>query len=147
MYTKKGFHEVNTCAIQEIWKYLLINMLPLILLGLVVLSVAIYALITKSFKTIYAIGLIVLAIFIIAYSATELLLFKIDIDNQSFAEYQGTFEYARVLGNRRDQIHLTDEPKTWIRSVAFFDLDSGERSGSILYGKHSRWVIDIQTLP
>ena len=138
---------MSDIAIQEVWRYLLINMIPLLILGVIILSLSIYASIVKSFKKIYIVLLFVLAILIIAYATSELLLFSIDINNKSFEEYLGDFEYSRVLGNRRDQIHLAYEPNTWVRSVSYFDLDSGEHSGVILYGKYSRWVINITVSP
>ena len=75
--------------------------------------------------------------------AALVLTFSYDLNNQAFEEYQGEFSYRKVSGNEEDILNLPDDTNVKVRSVANFDISSGEYNGKIVYGKYSKWVVMI----
>lgn len=131
-------------AIQDIWRYLIVNLVPLIVLGAILITIALIGLYQKAFKRIIIILMIAFALIIIAYAIIEMSLFNYDLKHQTFEEYKGSFEYRTVLGNEKDILNLNENSKVKIRTIANFDIPWGEYDGSIWYGKYSKWAVNIQ---
>ena len=138
---------INECAdaIHDIWRYLLLNLVPLYILAGILITIALLGLFQKAFRKIIIILMIIFALFIIAYATIEISLFSYDLNNQAFDEYQGEFSYRKVSGNEEDVLKFPDGTSIKVRSVANFDISTGEYDGSIIYGKYSKWAIKIST--
>lgn len=130
-------------AINDVWRYLLLNLIPLYVLSVILITIAFVGLFKKAFKKIIIISMIIFALFIFAYATIEISLFKYDLNNLTFEEYQGEFNYNKVSGNEMDILNLPDDTSIKVRSVANFDISSGDNYGKIVYGKYSKWVIHI----
>ena len=138
---------INECAyaIHDIWRHLLLNLVPLYILAGILIVIAIFGLFQKAFKKIIIILMLIFAFIVIAYATIEISIFSYDLNNQAFEEYQGEFSYRKVSGNEKDVVELPDDTNIKVRSVANFDISTGEYDGSIIYGKYSKWAIKIST--
>ena len=134
-------------AIQDTWIYLLFNLLPLFIGGIVLLAIVIVGLSKHLFKKTTVILLLALCVIILAYSIIEVSLFGYDIQNGNFEIFYGEFNYMQVSGNRKDVFEVTNELNLYIRGVAKLNINTGSHSGYLLYGKTSHWVIAYSSVP
>ena len=139
--------EVYNSAIQDTWLYILLNMLPILVLGVILIVIALVALFKKLMsKTIIAL-LIVFGVMASTFSIIELSIFEYDVSNANFDSYYGEFDYMQVSGNKKDVFEFPKGSDLYVRSVTDLNIDDGVHSGYILYGRTSRWVIAYSSVP
>lgn len=133
--------EIYNSAIQDTWTYLLLNMIPILTFGILLIAIALVALFKKFMQKPTIALLLLLGVMASAFSIVELSIFGYDISNENFESYCAEFDYMQVSGNRKDVLDLQKESDLYVRSVADLSIDDGVHSGYILYGRTSRWVI------
>ncbi len=133
--------DIYNAAIQDIWTYLLLNMIPILVGGIILTVLALLGLFKKLMKKSVAFIMLTLCVILIAYPIIEIAIFSYDIQHENFAVYYGDFDYMQVSGNRKDVFEISDRSDLYIRSVSDLNISSGSYSGYLLYGKNSRWVI------
>lgn len=139
--------EVYNSAIQDTWTYLLLNMIPILTLGIILIVIALVAFLKKLMQKPITALILILGVLASTYSIVELSIFGYDISNENFESYCGEFDYMQVSGNRKDVFNFPKESDLYVRSVADLSIDNGVHSGYILYGKTSRWVIAYSNVP
>ena len=138
---------METAAIREIWTYLFINMIPLGLLGIVLITIAVLALLKHIFKVRYVLLLFLLGALTVGYAIAEISLFHFDLKEEAFEEYSGSFVYKDVSGNLEDRVQLIENPNLYVRSISDYSLLSDTYCGQVLYCRRSRWVIQMSAEP
>ena len=133
--------DIYNAAIQDIWSYLLLNMIPILVGGIILTVLALVGLFKRLMKKSVVFLMLVLCVILLAYPITEIAIFSYDIQHENFAVYYGDFDYVQVSGNRKDVFEISDQYDLYVRSVSDLNISSGSYSGYILYGKISRWVI------
>lgn len=133
--------DIYNAAIQDIWTYLLLNMIPILVGGIILTVLALLGLFKKLMKKSVAFLMLALCVILIAYPITEIAIFSYDIQHENFAVYYCDFDYKQVSGNRKDVFEISDQYDLYVRSVSDLNISSGSYSGYLLYGKNSRWVI------
>lgn len=139
--------EVYNSAIQDTWVYLLLNMIPILILGVLLIGIALVAFFKKIIQKPIIALLLILGVMASTFSIVELSIFGYDISHANFESYCGEFDYMQVSGNRKDVIDFSRESDLYVRSVADLSINTGVHSGYILYGKVSRWVIAYSYVP
>ena len=139
--------EVYNSAIQDTWTYLLLNMIPILTLGIILIVIALVVFLKKLMQKPITALIFILGVLASTYSIVELSIFGYDISNENFESYCGEFDYMQVSGNRKDVFNFPKESDLYVRSVADLSIDNGDHSGYILYGKTSRWVIAYSNVP
>ena len=138
---------IYATAIQDTWIYLLLNMLPLLIGGVVLIILSLIGLFKKLMNKSIVFVLLVLGIIVFAYSVLEISLFKYDVLHENFAVYYGEFDYMQVSGNRKDVFEFSENSDLYIRSVADLGISTGSHCGYILYGESSHWAILYSMYP
>lgn len=139
--------EVYNGAIQDTWIYLLLNMIPVLTLGIMLIVIALVAFFKKLMQKHIIALLLILGVMASTFSIVELSIFGYDISCANFESYCGEFDYRQVSGNRKDVIDFSGKSNLYVRSVADLNINTGTYSGYILYGKTSRWVIAYSNAP
>lgn len=139
--------EVYNSAIQDTWVYLLLNMIPILTLGIILIVIALIAYFKKIMRKSIIVLLLILGVIASTFSIIELSIFGYDVSHANFESYYGEFDYMQVSGNRKDVLNFARESDLCIRSVADLSINTGVHSGYILYGKNSRWVIAYSNVP
>lgn len=139
--------DVYNSAIQDIWFYLMLNMLPLLVCGILLIVITVLGISKRLMKKSIAVCMIVLSIILLTYSITEISLFNYDVQHANFDFYHGEFDYMQVSGNEKDVFEFPRESNLSVRSVADLKIQSGTHHGYILYCKTSRWVIAYSSVP
>lgn len=139
--------EVYNGAIQDTWVYLLLNMIPILTLGIILIVIALVALFKKIMQKPLIALFLVIGVMSSTFSIVELSIFRYDISNANFESYCGEFDYKQVSGNKKDVIKFPKESDLYVRSVADLGIDNGVNSGYILYCRTSRWVIAYSSVP
>ena len=139
--------EVYNGAIQDTWIYLLLNMIPILTFGIILIVIALVAFFKKFMQKPIIALLLILGVMASTFSIVELSIFGYDISHANFESYCGEFDYMQVSGNRKDVLHFPGESNLYVRSVADLSINTGVYSGYILYGKNSRWVIAYSNVP
>jgi len=139
--------EVYNSAIQDTWVYLLLNMVPILMLGIILIVIAIVAFFKKLMQKPIIALLIIFGVMASTFSIVELSVFGYDISHANFESYYGEFDYMQVSGNKKDVLEFSSESDLYVRSVADLNITTGVHSGYILYGKTSRWVIAFSNVP
>ena len=134
-------------AIQEIWIHLILNLIPLIVCGVILVALSLIGLSKNLIKKSWAILLLLFSIILFAFSIYEIAIFKYDINHENFEVHYGNFSYDRISGNEKDVLRFSDKHEFFVRSVADLNIDEGEHIGYVLYGRYSRWVIAASDLP
>ena len=139
--------EVYNSAIQDIWVYLLINMIPIFILGIALIVIVLVAFFKKMMGKPMIALLLIIGVMASTFSIVELSLFGYDVSHANFESYYGEFDYMQVSGNKKDVINFSGESDVYVRSVADLSINNGFHSGYILYGKTSRWIIAYSNVP
>ena len=139
--------EVYNSAIQDIWVYLLINMIPIFILGIALIVIVLVAFFKKMMGKPMIALLLIIGVMASTFSIVELSLFGYDVSHANFESYYGEFDYMQVSGNKKDVINFSGESDVYVRSVADLSINNGVHSGYILYGKTSRWIIAYSNVP
>ena len=139
--------ETYNSSIQDIWIYLMLNMLPLLVTGILLIALALIGFFKYLMKKSIVFLLLLLSVIVLTYSVIEISVFNYDIQNTNFDIYYGEFEYRQVSGNRKDVFEFSNKSDLYVRSVADLEIGTGVHSGYILYGKTSRWVIAYSNIP
>lgn len=139
--------EVYNSAIQDTWVYLLLNMIPILIIGIILIVIALVAFFKKIMQKPIIALILILGVMASTFSIVELSIFGYDISHANFESYSGEFVYMQVSGNRKDVIDFSRESDLYFRSVADLNINTGVHSGYILYGKTSRWVIAYSNVP
>ena len=134
-------------AIKEVWTYLILNTLPLFILGIALIVISLIGLFKHLLKKVYLLLLILLSVVILSYSIVEISIFNYDIKHENFVVYYGEFDYMQVSGNSKDVFNFPNNRNLYVRSVADLNITTGMHSGYILYGKTSRWAIAYSNIP
>ena len=139
--------EVYNSAIQDTWVYLLLNMIPILIIGIILIVIALVAFFKKIMQKPIIALILILGVMASTFSIVELSIFGYDVSHANFESYSGEFDYMQVSGNRKDVIDFSRESDLHFRSVADLNINTGVHSGYILYGKTSRWVIAYSNVP
>ena len=118
--------EVYNSSIQDTWVYLLLNMIPILIIGIILIVIALVAFFKKIMQKPIIALILILGVMASTFSIVELSIFGYDISHANFESYSGEFDYMQVSGNRKDVIDF---------------------SRYILYGKTSRWIIAYSNVP
>ena len=138
---------VYNSAIQDTWVYLLLNMIPILTLGIILIVIAIVSFFKKLLQKPLIVLFIILGVMASTFSMVELSIFGYDISHTNFESYCGEFDYMQVSGNKKDVLDFSNGSDLYVRSVADLNITTGVHSGYILYGKTSRWVIAFSNAP
>lgn len=134
-------------SIHDIWIYLLINMLPIILGAIALGAIALLALLKKIIKKTTCFLMLILCIALLSYPIIELSIFNYDLQQKCFVVYYGEFDYMQVSGNKKDVFEVLDDSNLYVRSVSNLNINTGTHTGYVLYGKFSHWVIAYSSTP
>ena len=139
--------EIYNNAIDDIWIYLILNMAPLLIVGITLMIITLVGLFKRFIKKSIAFPLIIFCIIVLTYPAIEISIFNYDIQHENFDVYYGEFDYMQVSGNRKDVFDFSNKSNPHVRSVSDLGIRSGSYSGYILYGRTSRWVFAYSAIP
>ena len=139
--------DIYNDAISKTWTYLILNMLPLFIGGIILIAIALIGFYKQLIKKSIIYLLLILSVTLLSYAIIEISVFNNDIKNENFAIYYGEFDYMQVSGNRKDTFKFPNKSAPYIRSVADLNINSGTHSGYIMYCGLSRWAIAYSNTP
>ena len=99
--------EVYNSAIQDTWVYLLLNMIPILIIGIILIVIALVAFFKKIMQKPIIALILILGVMASTFSIVELSIFGYDISHANFESYSGEFDYMQVSGNRKDVIDFS----------------------------------------
>ena len=85
--------DVYNDAIHDIWIYLLLNMLPILVGGTILTAIVLIGLFKKVIKKLTAFLLLIICTILLAYPIIEISIFNYDLQHENFVVYYGTFDY------------------------------------------------------
>ncbi len=132
-------------VIIRIWRNISINSIPLIAFSFIMIGIVFYIVKQKLDLKGLVVFLSIIAIACLLYVSIEFITFGLEVKNESYVVYDGTFKYTSVLNHTGNQVNLIDKNNVRLNSL-YLGLDDGVYNGQVIYTKWSKWVLYMDGL-